>query len=119
MNWNDIKKGDTVKVMYGDLEISGEVPQVTDKAIRVGTPGLYFMEDEVSLLEHNPGFRDGDVAIITTPFSDRDWVGVYDSESRKFTTGVGGAGHVIHQIGYSDRHVSSIKVIANVNNDND
>lgn len=45
-------------------------------------------------------------------------MGIYDSESRKFTTGAHGVGHVVHQLGYSDRQVASIKVIANVNDDN-
>lgn len=118
MNWNDIRDGDTVKVRYGDLEISGEITQAREGSIRIGDPGLYFREGDVTLLEHNRNFRDGDVAIITTNSPGRDWVGIYDSESRKFTAGAHGVGHVVHQLGYSDRQVASIKVIANVNDDN-
>lgn len=86
MNWTDVKIGDTVTVKTKGVTLTGPVvkwwgTQTDVTQLTVGDITVYPYLSE--LVEHKPGFKDGDIVVFASPITGT-WVGIYDSEERMF-----------------------------------
>lgn len=110
MNWENVKAGDTVKIKYKDnATVQGAVIGISQYAghtfVSVGGLGMSIQNCE--LLEHTPGYKDGDIGVYTS--DQAIYVGIYDSKAAGFRTST------LEYSAVMFRHRPGIKIVGNIN----